>query len=184
MADDSVLLARIENDAALSAYLEGPCAFDVTRRQPAEDLHLSSGRPLTPIAGCATGGTYFLCGERDAAERPVLYTSPEGQSGLIAGSLREALELLARVPYWQDCLRYLRPGAPETPGETELDALEDDFRDVVTGFDPARQRAAARALGIDPPDRATVLRRLRDATARTRPDYVVHTTDGWPYDTF
>ncbi|RKN45704.1 hypothetical protein D7294_04355 [Streptomyces hoynatensis] len=189
MAANSALLTRIENDQALSRYFEWPCDFDVTRREPVEVLHLSSGAPLVPVAGCGTGGTYFLCGEPAAGatggaaddERPVIYTDSEGHSGLIAHSLREALELIAGIPYWKDCL-HLSRAEQARPEADLLEELESDFLDAVPEFDPEQQRAAVRALGIELPERTVLLRRLREALARTLPDYVVHNAEGWPYD--
>lgn len=180
--DDFALLARIASDETLLRYFEWPCDFDVTRREPVEHLHLSSGAPLEPVAGCGSGGTYFLIGERGAT-RPVIYTSSEGQGGLIADSLREALELMAGIPYWMECL-HLTPAELARPEVDLLKKLELDFHEDLPEFDPAAQRAAAAALGISPPNPARLLRRLRERVARTRPDYIVHTNDGWPYDSF
>jgi len=201
VAANSALLSRIENDRALSRYFELPCDFDVTRREPVEVLHLSSGAPLVPVAGCQSGGTYFLCGAPESGatggaangatggvtdgvtddERPVIYTDPEGHSGLIAHSLREALELIAGIPYWKDCL-HLSRAERDRPEEDLLAEVESDFLDAVPEFDPAQQRAAARALGIELPERTVLLRRLRAALDHTLPDYVVHNAEGWPYD--
>ncbi|WP_129840006.1 hypothetical protein [Streptomyces sp. RFCAC02] len=180
MADDSVLLARIEADEALFRSLEWHCDFAVSHRVPVDELLLSSGDPLVPVAQCGAGGTYFLCGSSDAAERPVLYVTSEGVGCLIADSLHEALELLTGVPYWRDCLRRIGD-APLPPAQ--LDALETDYRDAVPDSDPVHREATAHALGISTPARTTLLSRLRDAIRRTRPHYVVHTAFGWPYDT-
>ncbi|MBQ0828400.1 hypothetical protein [Streptomyces tagetis] len=99
MSTPETLLHLIEQDPTLTATLACPCDFDITRRDPVEDLVLPTGRPLRPIAGCGAGGTYFLCGEPGAEERPVLYADSEGQATLIGTDLAEALTLLAVLPY-------------------------------------------------------------------------------------
>lgn len=76
-ADDELLL-RIETDRELADLLMQWCDFDTDRRDPVEELRLPTGLPLTPIAGDAGGGTYFLCGE-PTEPRPVLYADSEGQ---------------------------------------------------------------------------------------------------------
>ncbi|WP_146778723.1 hypothetical protein [Actinomadura craniellae] len=163
------LLRRIETEPALADLLNWPGDFDVTRRDPVEELRLPTGMPLHPIAGCAAGGTYFLCGE-PGTRRPVLYADSEGQASLIGEDLTEAITLIAAFPYWQD----LGLGFP-------VEELEADMLDDQPDFDESRDRLLS-ALGLTPPPAADALARLRAAAERTAPDFVPASVEhGLPY---
>ncbi|GIE83086.1 hypothetical protein Aph02nite_90360 [Actinoplanes philippinensis] len=71
--------------------------FEVARAAdgPIEPVTLPGGEALTAIAGDSTGGTYLQVGDGDV--RPVLYVGSEGEGGLVARSLRDALALVAGV---------------------------------------------------------------------------------------
>ncbi|PSK93677.1 hypothetical protein CLV63_11684 [Murinocardiopsis flavida] len=68
--------------------------FETGRTDHVEDVHLRSGAPLDPIGGEDSGGTYFLCGDGDDEQRPVLHADSEGNATYIGLNLRWALELL------------------------------------------------------------------------------------------
>ncbi|GAA0247514.1 hypothetical protein [Cryptosporangium japonicum] len=76
--------------------------FDVSKRAdgPFEPVSLSDGSVLDMIAGDAGGGAYFLVGA--GSVRPVVYAGSEGEGGLIAHSLRDALALLIGLPSLHD----------------------------------------------------------------------------------
>ncbi|MDX8148366.1 hypothetical protein SK854_40065 [Lentzea sp. BCCO 10_0061] len=57
------------------------------------------------MAGDFAGGQFYLCGDA-GSERPVLHASSEGQAGLVANNLREAVELVVGLPHRQDCLTF------------------------------------------------------------------------------
>ncbi|MGI8330331.1 hypothetical protein ACRYCC_10200 [Actinomadura scrupuli] len=156
-ADD--LLRRIETDRDLADLLRWPGDFDIDRRDPVEELRLPSGLPLTPIAGDAGGGTYFLCGE-PGAPRPVLYADSEGQATLLATDLVEAVTLIAAHPYWQD----LCHGHP-------AQELEEEITDDDPDYPAVRAQLLAR-LGVTPPTAEEALARLRACAARTVPDFL------------
>ena len=70
------LLARLKADGEAAALACHPFEFDtgfdtITHVEP---VWLASGAPLEPIAKDHGGGTYFLCGEGDGEDRPVLST--------------------------------------------------------------------------------------------------------------
>jgi hypothetical protein len=156
-ADD--LLRRIETDRDLAGLLVWPGDFDIDRRDPVEELRLPSGLPLTPIAGDAGGGTYFLCGEA-GAPRPVLYADSEGQATLLATDLVEAITLIAAHPYWRD----LDHG--HSAQELEEEITEDD-----PDYPGARAELLA-LLGVTAPIADVALARLRACAARTVPDFL------------
>jgi hypothetical protein len=165
------LLRRLESDEELARLLMLHGDFDISRRDPVEELALANGLLLTPIAGDGAGGTYFLCGEQSEPERPVLFADSEGGAVLMAASLVEAVELIVQFPYWRD-LPYRRD-----PGE-----LEAEYRDDDEDFDAARAETIA-ALGLSPLTPEEALTRLRAAVARYEPGFVPAcvTHDGGPY---
>jgi hypothetical protein len=97
------LLRRIRENADLGAFLAVFPEFDVGRREPRDEPRLASGAPLHAIAGDFTGGMFYLCGDEPSTQ-PVLYASSEGEAGVIAPSLPEALAVLIGLPHWRDCL--------------------------------------------------------------------------------
>ncbi|MDE3721704.1 hypothetical protein PWG71_09920 [Nocardiopsis sp. N85] len=115
--DDEDVLARIRDDGALRAALDLVGDFDVERVDPIEELELPDGERPVPIAGCASGGTYFLCGPA-GTPRPVLYADSEGRATLAAADLAEALTLFTAPASWRDAL----DGHP-------LDELEEEARE-------------------------------------------------------
>jgi hypothetical protein len=166
MDASEALLTRIENDPVAAARLAWPGDFDITRRDPVEDVRLPSGLALRPIAGDGAGGTFFLCGEPGDAERPVLFADSEGQAALIGADLAEAVELIVSCPMWW---RDVRPGvSPE-----ELDA---EVRADHPDLDREREELAA-ALGLTPPPVEEVIARLRRTAARTAPDFLPYVDD-------
>ncbi|MEU6346629.1 hypothetical protein ABZ883_37420 [Streptomyces sp. NPDC046977] len=172
MDASQTLLARIENDPAVVAYLAWPGDFDLGRRTPVEELTLPSGDPLRPIAGDGAGGTYFLVGKEGAAVRPVLYADSEGQAALVGASLEEAVELVVVCPLWRDAAS----GFP-------LPELEEQIRADMPDFDRVRAEVVA-ALGLTPPPADEVVARLRTTAARTVPDFLpyVDHEDYGPYE--
>ncbi|CAL9461821.1 hypothetical protein SUDANB145_02652 [Streptomyces sp. enrichment culture] len=159
------LLLRIEQEPSLAAALAWPGDFDVERRDPIEDLALPTGIPLHPIAGCGAGGTYFLCGEADAEERPVLYADSEGQATLIGANLVEAITLIAVLPFWRDLAKGFA-----------ISELGSDLRADHPDFDAERDRLL-HALGLDSISEEEASARLLAVAARTAPDYVPHVPD-------
>ncbi|MEU2338228.1 hypothetical protein ABZ608_32420 [Streptomyces sp. NPDC013172] len=166
------LLLRIEQEPSLAAALAWPGDFDVERRDPIEDLALPTGIPLHPIAGCGAGGTYFLCGEAGAEERPVLYADSEGQATLIGADLVEAITLIVVLPFWRDLAKGFA-----------ISELGSDLRADHPDFDAERDRLL-HALGLASISEEEAAARLLAVAARTAPDYVprVPDDDYLPYE--
>jgi len=169
--DTESLLRNLLRIPEAEQFLAWPGDFEPSRAGHGEPIRLPCGAPLQPIAGDGGGGTYYQVGTGDSANRPVLYASSEGEGGLIAESLAEALELLIGLPYWQDCL----------PGRGfPLEGLEADYRETFRDLDERRDRVAA-VLGLDRPAAGALVARLHASVARSTPHYVPHTEYGLSY---
>jgi hypothetical protein len=143
------LLAQIRTTPWLADLLATHFDFDLTRTDPVEQVHLASGEPLTPIAGDGSGGTYLL-----TPSGAVVYAGSEGEGGLIALNLRDALALRVGLPSLHDALA--RPlGDDLHDWLTEADEeIREDYAlrgPGWLGLDEARARVR-QALGLPPAD--------------------------------
>ncbi|GAA0616586.1 hypothetical protein [Streptomyces crystallinus] len=172
------LLARFRRHPDLSEAMYALCGFDLSCRDHGEVLTAASGAPVEGFAGDDVGGTYFLCGT-DADQRAVVYASPEGEGGLIADSLGDALRIIIGLPGWQDCLRF-SAGGSLTAMRAAAAYLENDLRRVEPQLTARRARLAG-ALSLDLPPVHLLLARLHDAVARTTPSYVLTAAQGYSY---
>ncbi|MEU8640644.1 hypothetical protein AB0C91_01850 [Streptomyces sp. NPDC048674] len=174
MTASDALLRWIEQNPSLAASLVCPGDFDIDRRDPIDDLVLPAGAPLHPIAGCGAGGTYYLCGEAGAEERPVLYADSEGRATLIGADLVEAVTLIVVLPFWRDVAN----GFAISELRSELHADHPDF-------DAERDRLLY-ALGLAPTSEEEAAARLLTVAARTTPNYVPSVPDDehLPYELF
>lgn len=132
--------------------------FDVDRAKAEDGASIASGLPLEPVAGDFAGGQFYLCGEV-GSERPVLYASSEGQAGLVANNLCEAVELVVGLPHWHDCLTFA-DFERKSPAPT------------------SRQNEAAQLLALELPAQEVLLARLRAAVLRSAPGYVFRDETG------
>ncbi|MBT2438743.1 hypothetical protein J7E93_01095 [Streptomyces sp. ISL-36] len=178
MTSSDRLLALIQNTPDIHGLLRSPFGFDIGRKAYGDGLRLASGAPLEPIAGESAGGAYFLCAEEDG-RRPVVFASSEGEGGLIADDLADALEIIIGLE-WQDCLRFSGGGDVEVM-QLSAQHLE---RSLARGNpEIATERAqVAAALSLRLVPVADLVLRLQEAASRTEPDYVVTTEDGEAYD--
>ncbi|MFJ8105542.1 hypothetical protein [Streptomyces sp. NPDC096132] len=168
------LIAAIRANDTASAHLAWPGDFELDRGDPPEEVRLASGAALEPLAGDGAGNTYYFCGE-GGEERPILYADLDGQATLVAIGLPELLRLLLVVPWWRDCSEFTVEQSRELAAEYLA-----DLPDLTAG----RDRAAA-ALGLDLPDEATVLTRLREVALERGKDYVlVYTPENEPYEAY
>jgi len=169
--DTDSLRGRLLSIPEAEEFLAWPGDFEPSRAGHGEEIRLPSGTPLQPIAGDGGGGTYYQVGAGCGADRPVLYVGSEGEGGLIAESLHEALELLIGLPYWQDCL----------PGRGfPLVGLEAEYRSTFHDLDERRDRVAG-LLGLGRPPALDLVRRLHDCVGRSVPDYLPLGADGNVY---
>ncbi|SFR27143.1 hypothetical protein SAMN04488564_110345 [Lentzea waywayandensis] len=149
------LLNAVRDNARLREVLAS-FGFDVSRAGVRGTASIESGLPLEPLAGDFAGGRFYLCGDAEW-ERQVLYASAEGQAGLIASSLREALQLVIGLPSWQDCLT--------CAGGVRIDLTADAAE-------------ASELLSLDLPPQDVLLNRLHAAVARSAPEFVFRDETG------
>jgi hypothetical protein len=170
MRDSTDLMQRIDEDRELAVLLADAFEFDVRRKVSDESPRLASGLPLEVIAGDFTGGMFYLCGTI-GSPRPVLYASSEGDAGIIATELSEALALVVGFPYWRDCLKYSAGG--------DLGAMESAaallYRDMMANRPAigAEQSWVAESLclPLEPP--SVLVPRLHAAVKSTGADFAL-----------
>ncbi|MFB6671224.1 hypothetical protein ACFCWG_02305 [Streptomyces sp. NPDC056390] len=172
MTASDALLRRIAQDPSLSASLVCPGDFDIDRRDPIDDLVLPTGAALHPIAGCGAGGTYYLCGEAGAEERPVLYADSEGRATLIGADLVEAVTLIVVLPFWRDLA-----------SDFTVSELGSELRADHPDFDTERDHLL-HALGLAPVSEDETATQFLAVAARTAPNHVPYVPDGdhLPYE--
>jgi hypothetical protein len=139
---DAAILDRIRSTPAIAKLLTD-FDFDIDRvaNGPVEAVHLASGEPLEMVAGDAAGGAFMLVGSGD--ERPVLYVGSEGEGGLIATSLRNALALIASVSSVHDATARSWGDDGGAGLRSWLAEADDDLRDDWTDLDADRRRLRA-----------------------------------------
>ncbi|MFF9914918.1 hypothetical protein [Streptomyces sp. NPDC013457] len=111
MTSSDHLLDLIQNTPEIDLLLRSSFGFGIHRKHCGDGLRLASGAPLEVIAGEAAGGAYFLCAEQNGC-RPVVFASSEGQGGVLADDLADALEIIIGLE-WHDCLSFSGSGDVE-----------------------------------------------------------------------
>ncbi|MFD4010514.1 hypothetical protein ACFWRX_09515 [Streptomyces albidoflavus] len=166
------LIAVVREQGEVARFLAWPGDFDLDRGDHGEEVHLASGAALEGFAGDGSGGAYFFCGE-GGEERPIVYADSEGGAALVAIGLPELLRLLLVVPWWRDCQAF----TDEESHELAAEYLE-DMPDLV-----ARRDRAAADLGLDLPEQAEALARLREVAIRVGERFVlIFTPEGHAYE--
>ncbi|MDI1465898.1 hypothetical protein QEZ54_33485 [Catellatospora sp. KI3] len=142
------VLARIEATPWLAELLARRFDFDLARTDPAEPVHLAGGEPLTPIAGDASGGTFLR-----TPSGAVVYAGSEGEGGLIAHDLRDALALVVGLPSLHDALAV--PFGEEllrSLAEADEEIRQDDAHDPGGQTLDEARALARQALDLPPAD--------------------------------
>jgi hypothetical protein len=116
---------------------------------PIQPVTLAGGEQLEPIAGDATGGCFLLVGM--GTSRPVLYVGSEGEGGLIAHSLREALALVVGVSSLHDATAFPLEQDDGRALHDYLARADDEICQDWPELDAARERLR-KALGLQPVD--------------------------------
>ncbi|MFE7329393.1 hypothetical protein ACFU8W_31305 [Streptomyces sp. NPDC057565] len=179
MTSSDHLLGLIQNTPEIDLLLRSSFGFDIGQKHYGDGLRLASGAPLEPIAGESASGAYFLCAEQDG-RRPVVFASSEGEGGLIADDLADALEIIIGLA-WQDCLGFSGGGDVEVMqvSAQQLEQSRDKYDPEI--FKEGVRVAAALSLRVLPVPELVI--RLQEAASKTEPpDYVVTTEDGDAYD--
>jgi hypothetical protein len=172
------LLDLIQATPEIDLLLRSSFGFDVHRKHNGDGLKLASGAPLEGIAGESAGGAYFVCAERNG-RRPVVFASSEGEGGLLADDLTDALEIIIGLE-WRDCLSFSGGGDVEVMqiSAQNLERSRDKCNPDIDN--EAARVAAALSLRIVPASELVI--RLQAAASKTEPDYVVTDDDGQAFD--
>ncbi|MCX4458233.1 hypothetical protein OG585_37535 [Streptomyces sp. NBC_01340] len=178
MTSSDNLLDLIQNTPEIDLLLRSSFGFDIHRKHYGEGLRLASGAPLEVVAGESAGGAYFLCAEQNG-RRPVVYASSEGEGGLLADDLTDALEIIIGLE-WHDCLSFSGGGDVEVMQSSarHLERSRDKYNPDIDN--EAAQVAAALSLRIVPVSDLVI--RLQSAASKTEPHYVVTDEDGQAFD--
>lgn len=123
------LLEQIRQDPRLAEQLAVHFDFDVTSLDPVEEVWLADGVRLTPIAGDSAGGTFL-----QTPSGAVVYAGSEGEGGLIAHTLRDALGLVVGLPSLHDALS--RPLGDDLTAW--LASCDDEIREDFPELDATR----------------------------------------------
>ncbi|MFK3978818.1 hypothetical protein ACI2K4_00430 [Micromonospora sp. NPDC050397] len=115
--------------------------FDVARvvNGPVEPVHLANGESLEMIAGDASGGAFMLAGTVGET-RPVVYVGSEGEGGLIATGLRDALALVVGLPSLHDATAIPAAEDGGAPLRAWLAQADDEIREDWPDLDADRTR--------------------------------------------
>lgn len=100
------LLQTIASSPRMSEIMAWPLDFDVTSQIDDNWFQVQPNVGKQAIAQDGTGGIFTLLGDDTGENRPVLYVSSEGQAGVIADTLAQALQLIIALPHWQDCIKF------------------------------------------------------------------------------
>lgn len=167
------MLDRIRNSPRAGELLADVFDFDLARTDPVEPVRLASGATPRPIAGDASGGTFFDCGG------PVLYVSSEGSAGVLATDLTAALQLVVGIPVWQDVVSE----APDLDAmRAAFDSSYAELRDELEPEIDDHRAAVAAELGLTDVSTGELLARLRTCLTDLAPDFVVLNEDGARFD--
>ncbi|MEU2632359.1 hypothetical protein [Kitasatospora sp. NPDC007106] len=177
MPSSDHLLDLIRSTPEIDLLLRTSFGFDIHRKHNGDGLGLASGAPLEPIAGEWAGGAYLLCAEQDG-RRPVVFASSEGQGGLLAEDLADALEIIIGLA-WHDCLGFSGGGDLDVMQTSARHLERSRGRDNPDIDQDAAQVAAALSLRVLPVTDLVV--RLHAAASKTEPDHLV-TDGGQAYD--
>ncbi|WP_428957323.1 hypothetical protein [Streptomyces sp. cg35] len=178
MTSSDRLLDLIQTTPEIDLLLRSSFGFDIHRKHYGDGFRLASGAPLEVIAGESAGGAYFLSGEHNG-RRPVVFASSEGEGGLLAEDLADALEIIIGLE-WRNCLSFSGGGDVEIMQITaqHLERSRDKHNPDIDS--EAVQVAAALSLRILPVTDLVI--QLQAAVSKTEPDYVVTDDDGQEFD--
>jgi hypothetical protein len=103
---DSVLEVLASNSEAATLF-DQFCDFHLVE-DGEEDrwFRTTTSHELIVFGADASGGRFALAKTRTGDSLGVMYVSSEGQAGVIASSIPDALVLMIVFPYWNDCLKF------------------------------------------------------------------------------
>ncbi|MEV4630792.1 hypothetical protein AB0J90_31465 [Micromonospora sp. NPDC049523] len=156
-------LTLIATTPWLAELLATLCDLDFSRIEqgPVEPVRLASGETLEMFAGDASGGAYLFAGS-GGEERPVVYAGSEGEGGLVAIGLADALSVAIELPSLHDALTVPYGTDGGAALRAWLDQADREIREECPDLDAQRARLRD-ALHLPPPD--GLLERLHAAAA-------------------
>ena len=164
------MIERIKDRPRAAELLADVFDFDIARLEPVEPVRLASGVELRPVAGDASGGTFFDCGG------PVSYASSEGSAGVLAADLTGLLELIVGIPTWHDVVG----DAPDLLAMRA--AFDSSYAELKVEFEPeieSYRAEVAGALGLAEVGVDELLVRLRASLSL---DFVLLNAEGDAFD--
>ncbi|WP_117208231.1 hypothetical protein [Allorhizocola rhizosphaerae] len=146
---DTEILELIHNTPWIAHSL-AQFDFETARVEngPPEPVRLASGEPMEMVAGDAAGGAFMLVGKADPW--PVVYVGSEGEGGLIAHSLRDALALVVGLSSIHDAMCFPAGEAGGARLREWLERADAELRADWSEIDDERARLRA-ALGLPEP---------------------------------
>ena len=138
-------------------------------------LHPDSSKQS--IAQDGTGGIYLFVGDGEGEDRSVLFVSSEGQAGLIAATLAEALQLIIALPYWRDCLKFSVGGNLEEM-QRVVPYLEREIHEDTPDIDTVRKKLFQELNLVEP---VSALEKLHDHLLDDSISFQVLGKDGSPF---
>lgn len=172
------VLEPLTSDPEIAALLEEFCEFHLADGAQEEPwFACDSNHQLTVFGADAAGGRFALVQAVTAEVARVMYISSEGQAGVIAHTIADALALMITLPYWQDCLKFSGGGklAEMIRAQTLME------QDLVAEFPEAR-RVRERLFGALRVNPATnPLRKLHEAVFGDDCPRILAVSDGWVF---
>jgi hypothetical protein len=166
------MIDRIRNSARANELLADVFDFDIARVEHGEPVRLASGGELRPVAGDASGGTFFVC------DGPVLYASSEGEAGILAADLTAVVELVVGIPTWHDVVSDV---SDPKAMRAAFDSAYAELKEYEPEIDERRAEVVAE-LGLGEVSVDELLARLRVSLTDLSPNYVLLNEEGDEYE--
>jgi hypothetical protein len=166
------MIDRIRANARAHELLVDVFDFDIARVEHVEPVRLASGGDLRPVAGDASGGTFFVCGG------PVLYASSEGSAGILAADLNGLVELVVGIPIWHDVVSSI---SDPVAMRADFDSAYEELKEYEPEIDERRAEAVVE-LGLTEVSVDELLARLRSSLTDLSPNYVLLNEEGDEYE--
>jgi hypothetical protein len=166
------MIDRIRANARAHELLVDVFDFDIARVEHVEPVRLASGGDLRPVAGDASGGTFFVCGG------PVLYASSEGSAGIVATDLTGLVELVVGIPIWHDVVSSI---SDPVVMRADFDSAYEELKEYEPEIDEHRAEAVVE-LGLTEVSVDELLARLRSSLTDLSPNYVLLNEEGDEYE--
>ncbi len=103
--EKSLTINQISSYPEIIEILDWPFDFNLLGRISEFDwFRLKNGQKHKNIATDGAGNVFAFYG--NSLDAPILYVCHEGQSGIIALNLYEAIQIFISAPYWRDLLKF------------------------------------------------------------------------------